>query len=101
MIEVLVYDAASHEATVVSGTGRQADWFRNVQASPPVEARIGRDTFLPEVRFLDEAESRAGLLEFNRRHPVEGRLASWLGMEDKPLVVFRPKVAARDSRSLL
>jgi deazaflavin-dependent oxidoreductase (nitroreductase family) len=91
MVEVLQYDAASREATVLSGTGPQADWYRNVQANPPVEVRISRDSYVPEVCFLDMAESRAGLREFNRRHPVEGRVASWLGMDGKPLVIFRPK----------
>ena len=90
MIEIILYDPGSGEATVVSAAGAGADWYRNIQASPPVEVHIGRERYMPDVRLLDAEESREGMRKLARQRPLEARIASWLGMDDKPLVVFGP-----------
>lgn len=74
-VMVLHYDPRSHTASVVAGSKR-ADWYRNVQASPPVEIAIGRERYRPEQEFL-EPDEIALLLRWSRRHhPVTARVQS-------------------------
>jgi len=100
----LTYDPKTSEAVVCSAWGPNTDWFRNLRVRPALEIQIGRESYMPEQRFLVEDESLAVLLEFRRRHPWRTRLfASILGWGDlgsegalrefvrsRPLVSFRP-----------
>jgi hypothetical protein len=73
---VLHYDSYSHRACVVAGS-QNADWYRNVQASPAVEIAIGRERYQPKQKFLQSHEI-AMLLKWSRRHhPVTARVQSW------------------------
>lgn len=69
---VLRYDDETHEAVICSGWGPTADWVRNIRARPALKVEIGRESFTPLQRFLDEEESYAVTVEFCLRHP--GRL---------------------------
>ncbi len=75
LLEVVDYDAARREATVISAWGEDADWYRNLRTGPPVAVRIAGDRYPPETRFLDGAERLELLRRFRRRHPIEARLA--------------------------
>ncbi len=108
VLEVLHLDGPSKEVVVVAGLGRSADWYRNVQAHPPIEVAIGRDRFRPAARDLDEYEAVAVLADYERRNwwvaPVVRRMLTWLVGWDYdgsdparrrlvralPLVAFRP-----------
>ena len=50
------------------------DWVRNVRARPALQVRIGRESFIPEQRFLTEDERFDVAAEFRRRHPWRLRL---------------------------
>ena len=82
VLEVIKFDLASREVVVVAGLGRSCDWYRNIQAHPPVEVAIGRERFRPVVRDLDEDEAVAALAEYERRNwrvtPVVRRMLTWL-----------------------
>jgi len=99
----LHYDRARHETVICSAWGPDADWVRNLRAHPALEARIGRETFVPEHRFLTDAESAAVAADFRRRHPWRMRLFSailgWgdLGTDDarRNFVHYHPFVALR------
>ena len=54
---VLRYDAVTHEAVICSGWGPTTDWVRNIQARPALDVQIGRESFIPQQRFLSEDES--------------------------------------------
>jgi deazaflavin-dependent oxidoreductase (nitroreductase family) len=104
----LRYDRDRHEAVILSGWGPDADWVRNLQARPAQEVRIGRESFVPEHRFLTEGEAIAVVTDFRRRHPWRVRLASailgWGDLQsdavlrsfvhEHPFVSFRPAMAS-------
>jgi deazaflavin-dependent oxidoreductase (nitroreductase family) len=108
MLEVIATGSATGEVIVVTGFGRAADWYRNLQTQPAVEVAIGRRRFAPVHRVLDEAEAAAVLADYESRHrwatPVLRRVLSWLVgwdydgsddarrrlMSEMPLVALRP-----------
>lgn len=108
VLEVIHFDGPSKEVVVVAGLGRPADWYRNVQAHPPIEVAIGRDRFRPVARDLHEEEAVAALVDYEQRNwlvaPVVRRMLTWLVGWDYdgsdparrrlvralPLVAFRP-----------
>jgi deazaflavin-dependent oxidoreductase (nitroreductase family) len=100
---VLRDDPATHEAVICSGWGATTDWIRNIRARPALEVRIGRESFIPQQRFLSEEESFDGCLEFCLRHPARLRVVrpvfGWDLRTEKairefvrshPFVAFRP-----------
>jgi deazaflavin-dependent oxidoreductase (nitroreductase family) len=66
---VLAEDPATREAVICSVWGARTDWIRNLRAGPAFRVQIGRQSFVPEHRFLSEEEAFAVGLEFRRRHP--------------------------------
>jgi len=101
---VLRYDGTTHEAVICSVWGPDTDWIRNIRARPALRVVIGRESFVPEQRFLSDDESVAVAVEFRRRHPARMRLITaifgWgdLGSDaamrefarTRPFVAFRP-----------
>ena len=73
---VLRYDPVTREAVICSGWGPDSDWVRNLRAGPAVELRLGRESFVPEHRFLTDEESMDVAVGFRRAHPARLRLAS-------------------------
>jgi deazaflavin-dependent oxidoreductase (nitroreductase family) len=104
VVMAMTYDPATHVAVVCSAWGEHTDWIRNLRAHPALEIRIGRDSYVPEQRFLVEDDAVAVATEFQRRHPWRVRLfAAILGwgdlqselamrefVETRPFVSFRP-----------
>ncbi len=76
VLEVVKIDPASGESIVASAFGPNADWYRNLQATPAVRIRQGREEYVPEQRFLDGDEIRVVASEFASAHPVEARVAN-------------------------
>jgi deazaflavin-dependent oxidoreductase (nitroreductase family) len=105
VVMALTHDAETLEVVACSAWGRNADWVRNIRAHPALLVRIGRESYVPEQRFLSEEESVAVVIDFRGRHPWRLRLiAAILGCEDlrseagvrnfvrsRPFVSFRPK----------
>lgn len=78
-VEVARYDSATEEAIVPSGWGPQADWYRNIQASPATEIWLAGRRFRPQQRFLSESEAAAVMADYARRHPRGAReLTRWM-----------------------
>ncbi len=110
----LAYDLDTREAVVCSAWGPNTEWIRNLRAHPALQIQIGRDSYVPEQRFLSEDESVAVAVEFRRRHPWRSRLlAAILGWGDlsseaavrefvrsRPFVSFRPTRAAASAPGL-
>ena len=75
----------SGEIVVMSGWGRTADWFRNVEAGGATEIVIGRRRFVAAHRVLDEVEAAGVLAGYEDRnrwmramiHRVLSALAGW------------------------
>jgi deazaflavin-dependent oxidoreductase (nitroreductase family) len=74
VLEVLLYDPAARESLVLSAWGEEADWYRNVAASPALEVRTGGQRYVPQQRFLAPEENHAVIVEYSRRHPRAFRL---------------------------
>jgi deazaflavin-dependent oxidoreductase (nitroreductase family) len=89
---VLRYDPETREAIICSVWGPDTDWIRNLRVRPALQVRIGRESFVPEQRFLTDEESFAVAVDFRRRHPRRLRLLTWiLGWDD-----LRADTAVRD-----
>ena len=100
----LTYDPDTGEVVVCSAWGPDTEWIRNLRAHPALEIQIGRDSYVPEQRFLSEDEAVAVGTAFRQRHPRRLRLLAtilgWgdLGSDDavrefvrtRPFVSFRP-----------
>jgi deazaflavin-dependent oxidoreductase (nitroreductase family) len=100
----LTYDADTKETVVCSAWGPHTEWMRNLRAHPALQVQIGRESYVPEQRFLSEDQAVAAATEFRDRHPGRLRLFAtilgWgdLGTEaavrelvrDRPFVAFRP-----------
>lgn len=109
ILEVAIFDEDKRESVVASAYGADADWYRNIRAKPASRVQTGRLDYVPEQRFLTEAEGREAAARFCREHPWEARLVSRVlpaidaavsiedGMPPEeilaslPMVAFRPK----------
>jgi len=109
---VLAYDRDTGTAVICSAWGRRADWVLNLRARPASRVDIGRSTFVPRHRFLDEAEASAAIEGFLGRHPHRARFIAWvLGWGDlrsehlrrqfvagRPFVELAPEPETREGR---
>ena len=111
---VLRYDRRTREAVICSAWGADTDWVRNIRVRPALQVQIGRESFIPQQRFLSEEESLAVVAEFWHRHPGRLRLiTSILGWGDlrsdaaardfvrtRPFVSFRPADPSRAQKAM-
>jgi deazaflavin-dependent oxidoreductase (nitroreductase family) len=103
----LTYDPERREAVVCSAWGPNTEWMRNLRAHTALQIKIGRETFVPEQRFLSEDDAVAVAIAFRDHHPWRLRLfATILGWGDlsgevavrefvgsRPFVAFAPAPA--------
>ena len=85
VLEVILYDPAEKESVVLSGRGEKADWYRNIETSPALEVRTGRERYVPEQRFLVPEENHAVISEYARLHPLVFRFLVRGFLPDYPL----------------
>ncbi|MER7013861.1 nitroreductase family deazaflavin-dependent oxidoreductase [Saccharopolyspora sp. NPDC000359] len=97
VVEVVRHDPDVPEVVVVAAWGKNPDWYRNIQAAPAIEVRLGSQRWpAPEQRFLDAAEVQRLLLDYQQAHPrAWKRLAPLLGFPADPADERWPEVAAR------
>jgi deazaflavin-dependent oxidoreductase (nitroreductase family) len=68
VLEVMEYRKEAPGAVVMSAFGRNADWLRNIEATPGSEVVIGSQHFVAGHRFLDEEEAMRVLTGYERRN---------------------------------
>ena len=99
-LEVVEHDAG--EYIVSSGTGPNADWYRNIEASPAEQIQIRNASWRPTQRFLGDAEAAARFKRYEDLHPkAAARLLKSMGnsydgtdagrvemMAEMPMVAF-------------
>lgn len=104
---LLRYDQATREAIICAAWGPDTDWVRNLRGGPALSVQIGRDSFIPEHRFLTEQEAFEVATGFRHAHPARLRLVSailgWGSLRDDnavrsfvrthPFVAFHPASA--------
>ena len=76
VLEVLRYDG--HEAVVIAGFGRSADWYRNVTHDPHVGVEIGMTRYEATARTLAEGEGAAVLADYESRHRYARGVTRWV-----------------------
>lgn len=83
VLEVVHYDKRAPEAVVCSGWGTRADWYRNIQMSPPSQVDVGAERWeRPEFRLLAPEENPGIVNDYMRRLPGIARpLAYRLGLD--------------------
>ncbi|WP_410631435.1 hypothetical protein [Amycolatopsis sp. cmx-4-83] len=52
----------------VAGLGPASDWYRNIEARPPVEVVVGTRRFAPRHRVLGEAEAAEVIAAYEHRN---------------------------------
>jgi deazaflavin-dependent oxidoreductase (nitroreductase family) len=108
VVEVVRYDRISGEATVVSGFGAAADWYRNITAGGTAAVDFGRGARPASHRILAPDEAERVYAAYERRNVLIGPLVRWtltllLGwsydgseaarwrmVAELPMVAFRP-----------
>ena len=68
-LEVVEHDTNTAEYIVCSGTGPNADWYRNITAQPVASIQVKNRIWTPDQRFLDSAEASERFADYERRHP--------------------------------
>jgi deazaflavin-dependent oxidoreductase (nitroreductase family) len=109
VLEVIEYRKEGPETVVMSAFGPNADWLRNIEATPGVEVVIGSRRFPAAHRVLDREEAVRVLSGYEQRNrfiaPVVRRVLSRLlgwhydGSEEHrrrlaaqlPFIAFRPR----------
>lgn len=57
VLEIMQWRAKPVEIVVMSGFGPNADWLRNIEATPGPEIVVGSKRFIAAHRFLDTEEA--------------------------------------------
>jgi deazaflavin-dependent oxidoreductase (nitroreductase family) len=77
VVEVVRYDRRTGEATVVSGFGPLADWYRNVTAGGPALVDFGRGPRPARHRVLSPTEAEQVYAAYERRNVLISPLVRW------------------------
>jgi deazaflavin-dependent oxidoreductase (nitroreductase family) len=101
-LEVVQHDEVSGEYIVSSGTGPNADWYRNIAAKPATRIQVRNESWVPTQRLLDYTEAASRFKRYEQEHPKTAfRLLQSMGnsydgtdegrremMADMPMVAF-------------
>lgn len=66
-LEVVKHDGDSY--LLCSGTGPNADWYRNINVAPAVALWVGRHRHPVEQRFLEPSEAATVFAGYEQAHP--------------------------------
>jgi deazaflavin-dependent oxidoreductase (nitroreductase family) len=71
VLEVIKYEADPPAAAVLSGWGERSQWFRNLQAAPPIAVSIGGERWLsPQREILEPDRVVKAVEEYRHNHPL-------------------------------
>lgn len=76
VVEVVGRDAAGRVTYVVSGWGRQAQWYQNLLVTPDVTIQVGRRLAAVTAAPVDADEGMRVLLRYRDDHPWATRALS-------------------------
>jgi deazaflavin-dependent oxidoreductase (nitroreductase family) len=95
VVETVRFDPTVPEAVVIAAWGGNPDWYRNLQAAPALEVRIGGHHWPhPRHRFLTGTETLHALRDYQHAHPrAWKRLAPLLGFPAEPTDPRWPEIA--------
>ena len=79
-IEVVRHDPETGEYIVCSGTGPDADWYRNLSAHPTKAIQVKNRRWQPEQRLLSQQEASERFAGYEHDHPkAANRLLKTMG----------------------
>jgi deazaflavin-dependent oxidoreductase (nitroreductase family) len=70
-LEVVQHDGDSY--VLCSGTGPNADWYRNIRVKPALGLWVGSRRHLVEQRFLEDTEAATTFARYEAAHPKAAR----------------------------
>lgn len=71
VLEVIECEAGPRSAVVLSGWGDRSQWFRNLQAAPPLAVEVGGESWLrPRFEVLEPDRAVEVVEEYRRDHPL-------------------------------
>jgi len=73
MVDILEYDKDADTYYIEAAYGARADWYKNIQANPLFEARVGRRKFKARAGELTSDNAAEALVKFYRRKPAYTR----------------------------
>jgi deazaflavin-dependent oxidoreductase (nitroreductase family) len=78
-LEVVRRDGDAY--TLCSGTGPNADWYRNISAKPATGLWVGSKRYAVDQRFLDDSEAATTFAAYEAKHPkAADRLTDLMGV---------------------
>ena len=84
MVDVMDYDKASDTYYIEAAYGARADWYKNIQANPIFEAKVGRRKFKARAGALTTEGASEMLVQFYRSKPAYTRsVMAMAGMKFK------------------
>jgi deazaflavin-dependent oxidoreductase (nitroreductase family) len=81
VLEVAHHDKETDTYVVNAGFGDQSDWYQNVLQNPEVSIKVGRRTLPVRAERLPAEAGGDIMLNFNREHPFEARIARMMGYD--------------------
>jgi deazaflavin-dependent oxidoreductase (nitroreductase family) len=82
MVDVMDYDKATDTYYIEAAYGLRADWYRNIQANPIFEAKVGRRKFKAHTTELSPEGSSDLLVKFYCEKPAYTRsVMAMIGMK--------------------
>jgi deazaflavin-dependent oxidoreductase (nitroreductase family) len=105
VVEVVGHDESAGEYVVCSGTGPEADWYRNIGATPTTHIQVSNRQWKPTQRLLEPDEAARRLAQYEDAHSKAAkRLLSSMGNSYDgtdagrlAMIVDMPMVAFSDS----
>lgn len=80
VVEVVRHDSATGDYYICSGFGENAQWYRNLMASPNVSIQVGTKEMRVRAERITSDEGSAEMLDYARRHPgAAKKLAGFMG----------------------
>jgi deazaflavin-dependent oxidoreductase (nitroreductase family) len=73
VIEVVDHDMQKDSYIVTAAWGKQADWYKNIQAEPNVTIEVGTKRFAALARTLSAEEAAQHLNAYATKHPFAFR----------------------------
>lgn len=82
MVDVMDYDAATDTYYIEAAYGDRADWYKNMQANPVFEGRVGRRKFQARATPLTNEGAGELMVQFYRKKPAYTRsVMAMVGMK--------------------
>jgi deazaflavin-dependent oxidoreductase (nitroreductase family) len=82
MVDVMDYDASTDTYYIEAAYGTRADWYRNIQANPVFEAKVGRRKFKARASTVSSEVAADLMVKFFREKPAYTRsVMAMVGMK--------------------